>query len=346
VKLKNRHIIILLVLTALCRFSSYAQDVRATSGIDSTVIVIGNQTKVHLKVSYDAKGGMPKIQWPFIPDSLMAKVHVVSKSKIDTVIPDHANPTEQSQTQDLVITSFDSGYYAIPPFQFIVNGDTAHPVMTDAMMLQVRTLPVDTTKAFRDIKGPIQVKFPLIIILMYVGIGLAVLIILGLILYYILKNNKGKVIEPVEIKAPPIDPHIKALKALEELAMQKLWQEGKIKEYYSGISEIMRTYLDDKTRLGALEMTTDEIMYALRRRNEFSEELKNQLRQILVLSDLVKFAKEQPIEHEHQSTLSNAVDFINKSIRVEEPIIQRQTPVTVPPTPVAPPPAPENPPTV
>ena len=67
---------------------------------------------------------------------IASKVHVVSKSKIDTVIP-IVRPTQQAQVQELTITAFDSGYYAIPPFQFVVNGDTAHPLMTEALMLQV-----------------------------------------------------------------------------------------------------------------------------------------------------------------------------------------------------------------
>ncbi len=310
----------------------FAQEVHVTAGIDSTVIVIGNQTHLHIKVSYDAKNGVPKIQWPFISDSLVSKVHVVSKSKIDTVIPDRSNPSRQSQTQDLVITSFDSGYYAIPPFQFVVNGDTAHPVMSDALLMQVRTFPVDTAKGFRDIKGPIQVKYPIILIITYVIIGWAVLTLLVLLFYYLFK--KKKTTEVVEIKAPPIDPHIKAIKALEDLAMKKLWQEGKIKEYYSGISDILRVYLDDRYNLGALEMTTDEIVYALRR-VDLNELLKTKLRQMLVLSDLVKFAKEQPLPYEHESIMVSAIDFINQSTVTPKPE-EKVSPE------VAPAPQPEN----
>ncbi|MGP8214619.1 MAG: hypothetical protein ACLQQ4_03550 [Bacteroidia bacterium] len=313
---------------------SFAQDVKVTAGIDSTVILIGNQTHLHLKVTYDAKNSVPKIQWPVIADSLIAKVHVVSKSKIDTLIPDHANPTVQVQTQDLVITSFDSGYYAIPPFQFVVNGDTAHPVLSDALLMQVRTLPVDTAKGFRDIKGPIQVKFPLIIILMYVGIALVLVALGAWLTYYFIKKRKKKpaLVAP---KAPPVDPHVKALKALEELALENLWQAGKVKEYYSGISDILRVYLDDRYSLGALEMTTDEIMYALRR-IDLGDALKTKLRQILMLSDLVKFAKEQPLPHEHESAMNGAIDFINESTHRLEPVADNKQETVTPPQPQTP----------
>jgi hypothetical protein len=337
-KMRNVYRFFIASLLTFCSFTTFAQEVHVTAGMDSTVILIGNQTHLHIKVSYDAKNAVPKIQWPLISDSLVSKVHVVSKSKIDTVIPDHSNPTVQSQTEDLVITSFDSGYYAIPPFQFIINGDTAHPVMNEPLMLQVRTIPVDTAKGFRDIKGPIQVKFPLIIILMYVGIGVVILAILAYLIYYLIKKNQKKP-EVVIPKAPPVEPHIKALRALEELALKKLWQEGKIKEYYSGISDILRIYLDDKFGLGALEMTTDEIMYALRR-VALNELLKMKLNQILVLSDLVKFAKEQPLPSEHESMLNTAIDFINQSTVKPEPFAEKPQEIVVPPV------QPDNNPTV
>ena len=319
--LKVHKVILIFCFMSFINFSlCSAQDVKVSAGLDSTSILIGSQTHLHLKISYDAKAAVPKIQWPLIIDSLAPKVHVVSKSKIDTVIHDPANPTMQSQTQDLVITSFDSGYYAIPPFQFVVNGDTAHPLQTDALLMQVRTVPVDTAKGFRDIKGPIQVKFPFIIILEYAAIGVVILAIIAFLIYYFLKNSKKKP-APIVPKAPPVAPHIKALKALKELALKKLWQEGKIKEYYSGISDILRVYLDDRYNLGALEMTTDEIMYALRR-IDLDGVLKNKLKQILVLSDLVKFAKEQPLPTENESIMGSAIDFINESTRSPEAVVE------------------------
>lgn len=304
-KMRLKHILLVLAFFS-GSISSFAQNINATAGIDSTVILIGNQAHIRIRFNCD-KSASPKITWPVITDSLVSKVKVVSKSKIDST----STPTQKAFTQELTITSFDSGYYAIPPFQFIVNGDTTHPVLTDALMLQVRTIPVDTTKAFRDIKGPIQVKFPLIVILEYIGIALAILAVIGLIIYFIIKNRKKEA--PVfEAPIPVIDPDIKALAALDELVAKKLWQEGKIKEYYSGISDILRIYLDDRFNMGALEMTTDEIMYTLRRVN-LENSSKIQLNQILMLSDLVKFAKEQPLPAEHESTMNNAIEFVKQS---------------------------------
>jgi hypothetical protein len=91
-----------------------------------------------------------------------------------------------------------------------------------------------------------------------------------------------------------------------------MWQEGKIKDYHSGISDILRVYIEERYSINAPEMTTDEIMYAMRR-TVVPENLKEKLRQILVLADLVKFAKENPVPHEHETSINYAIDFVKDS---------------------------------
>ncbi len=310
----------------------YAQQADVTSRLDSTSILIGNQAHIRLAATYDSKYGIPKIQWPTLKDTLVPKIEIISKSKISTIIPDSSRPAIQQQIQDITISCFDSGYYAISPFQFIVNGDTAHPLLTQSMMLQVLTVPVDTSKAFKDIKAPIQVPFTILEILPYLGLGALALAIIGVILYYVIRRLRKQ--KPVIIEEPKeiIPPHIKALQELEKLALQKLWQEGKIKEYYTGITDILRTYIQERYGVGAPEMTTDEIMLALKRK-DINEMMKGKLRDILVLADLVKFAKEHPIPSEHEYCFSSSIDFINETkeqapeaSRLTQP--EQQNPVT------------------
>ena len=311
-KIRIIHIIYFFALVLLTGFTLHAQQVQVSSRIDSTSILIGNQTNLRLTVAFDVKNGIPKIQWPQIADSLVSKVEVISKSKITTVIPDSSHPTIQQQIQDITISSFDSGYYAIPPFKFIINGDTGNPQLTQAMMLQVNTVRVDTTKAFKDIKAPLQAPFTWLEALPYVGYGLLALLVIGGIVYYLRRRYKKQ--NPVIVEEPKeiIPPHIKALQGLEKLALQKLWQEGKIKDYYTGITDILRIYLDERYAIGALEMTTDEIMLALKRK-DMSDSMKQKLRGILVLSDLVKFAKENPLPTDHEFCFNSSVDFVNET---------------------------------
>jgi hypothetical protein len=321
------HIIYLLVVLLYSGMGLRAQQVQVNGRIDSSSILIGNQAHIHLIVAYDAKNGVPKIQWPQISDSIVSKIEVISKSKINSVTPDSMHPSVQQQTQDITISGFDSGYYAIPPFRFIVNGDTANPLLTEALMLQVMTVHVDTTKAFKDIKAPLQAPFTFLEVLPYIGYALLALLVFGALIYFIRNSLKKK--KPVVIEQPKvfIPPHIKALEALEKLGLQKLWQEGKIKDYYTGITDILRVYLEERYDVGALEMTTAEIMFALKRK-DLSESMKTKLREILVLADLVKFAKENPLPNEHELCLSDSIDFINETAERKE-----ETPVETPPAP-------------
>lgn len=295
-----------------------AQQVQVSARIDSTSILIGNQTVLRLTAAYDAKNGIPKVQWPQIGDSLISKVEVINKSKVATVIPDSTRPSIQQLVENVTISCFDSGYYAIPPFKFIINGDTANPQMTEAMMLQVFTVRVDTSKAFKDIKAPIQAPFSILEILPYIIIGLIALIIMGWLMYYFNKKSKKNKTVVVEQPKVIIPPHVKALQELEKLALKKLWQEGKVKEYYTGITDILRAYLEERYSINALEMTTDEIMLSLKKR-AMSDEVKQKLNEILVLSDLVKFAKENPLPADHEFCFSASVEFINETAEMQAP---------------------------
>ncbi len=309
-KAKIVYIYYLIAFLIIQGIASQAQ-VQVSARIDSTSILIGSQTHLHLTAAYDLKNGQPNIQFPQIGDSLVSKIEVISKSKITTV-RDSAHPNIQQQTEDLVITCFDSGYYAIPPFQFVVNGDTSNPQSTEAMMLEVNTVHVDTTKGFKDIKGPIQVPFNFLELLPYIGWGLLALLVISGLIYLILRLTRKEKTVVVEQPKVIIPPHVKALQELESLALKKLWQEGKIKEYYTGITDILRIYLDERYGIGALEMTSDEIMAALKRK-DINEAMKAKLRDILVLADLVKFAKENPLPTDHEYCFNASVDFVKET---------------------------------
>jgi hypothetical protein len=315
---KIKYGLALVSLCALFRVACMGQQVMVSAHLDSSNIRIGEQVHLHIIAAYDAQKGLIKIQWPAINDSLISKVKVVSKSKIDTIITDSTHPSRQEQRQDILITSFDSGYYAIPPFTFIVNGDTANPQQTEPVMLQVHTVSVDTTKGIKDIKAPYTAPWSIYEILPWIGIGAAALLVIVLIIYFVVKQMKKKKPEPI-VYIPPVDPHVKALNALEELKLKKLWQEGKIKEYHSTLTDILRIYIDDRFRINAPEMITSEIVQAMRR-IDISAELKMKLQQTLILSDLVKFAKEQPLPHENENSLTNAIEFVKGTIPEAQPV--------------------------
>ncbi|HVA98782.1 MAG TPA: hypothetical protein VNG53_07805 [Bacteroidia bacterium] len=312
----------LIICCAFIFSAAMAQNVTVSAKLDSNVIKIGEQTQLQLSVKYRLDKGKVKILFPQLADTIVGKVQIVSKSKIDTIIPDSSDPYGFIQKQILTITSFDSGYYAIPPFKFVINGDTSNIQQTDAMLLQVQTVPVDTTKAIKDIKAPMNVPFSIKEVIPYILWGLGALAIIILIVLLTKRFLKKKPVV-IEKPKPKIPPHIIAFEKLQKIRAEKIWQQGNLKLYYSSISDTIREYIDNRFDVNAQEQTTDEIVYNLRNNVEITSSDKIKLKQLLRLADLVKFAKEQPIENENEQSINQAVEFVQATIFVEKPMDEK-----------------------
>ena len=308
-----------LLLSCFLLLSSrlFSQDVQAFVMLDTSKIRIGEQTKIDLYISYNvANKKKLEIQWPRISDTLRKEVEVVNVSKIDTTIPDKNRPNEIQQHQSITITSIDSGFWAISPFVFIVNNDTGKPVETQPLLLEVYTIPVDTAEAsIKDIKAPFDEAFDWKEYLPMIYGGLAALIVMTIIIFLIAKFFKKKpaIIVPPKPQEPP---HITALQNLENIRNQKLWQEGKFKEYHTLISDTLRMYIEGRYGIAAMELTSDEI-FKVMKSQVIDPASMEKLRQILVLADYVKFAKVVPIDVENELSINSAFDFVNGTKREE-----------------------------
>jgi hypothetical protein len=316
---KYRTSLILSCILSFCSFLSVAQDIKATAKLDSNSIRIGEQVKMHLNIQYRVdKGKHVKINFPEIADTLRKEIDVVNQSKIDTIISKE-DPFLFTQSKTLVLTSFDSGYWAIPPFKFSVNGDT-QKILTDPLLLQVNTIAVDTTQAIRDIKAPYEETYSWMDWLkdnMYIVYGGLVVVLLILIIIFLIRKYRKVPVPMIAVEAPVIPAHIIAFDKLEKLKLEKLWPEGKLKLYHSTLTDILREYIENRFKIQALEQTTDEILFGFRN-VAVDNESKAKLKQVLILADLVKFAKEQPLPNENELSMSNVYDFINGTKREEE----------------------------
>ena len=312
--------IVLFVAFVFLGSSSFAQ-VKATAKLDSSEIQIGQQVNLLLSIQYRVDGGKRiQVQWPEIADTIRKEVEVVSQGKIDTVV-DKNDPYLFTQTKSISITSFDSGYWAIPPFKFLA-GDT-NGVFTDPLLLQVNTITVDTTMAIKDIKAPYEESYSWLdwlkdhmLYFWSALIALLVVLIVFMIFAYTRKVKPPMVI----VEVPKIPAHIIAYEKLEKLKEEKLWQEGKLKLYHSQLTDIIREYIENRFKIQAQELTTDEILFGFRN-IAIDEESKSKLKQVLLIADLVKFAKEQPLPNENEMSMTNSYDFINGTKREEEEIV-------------------------
>jgi hypothetical protein len=318
----KKYILFLFVVIASLAVKS---QVEVHAVLDSSKIRIGEQTKLDIYLSYDANAQKNlDIVWPLIEDTLKKGLEVVSATQIDTTIPDKTKPNIIRQHIQLIVTSFDSGAYYIAPFKFVLNKDTTNPLLTEALLLEVNTVPTDTsiTKT-KDIKAPYDEPFDWKWYINYVYIGLAILAFIIILIIVVRKLNKRKPIEVI-IEKPRIPAHITALASLEKIKEEAVWKDNKVKEYYSSITDTVRLYIEERFNINALELTSEEII-KLFRTQVVDSESKLKLSQILTLSDFVKFAKQIPIEAEHTLTLNNAFDFVKGTLREEEPQAQATT---------------------
>jgi hypothetical protein len=310
----NKLLYILVFL--LGSYNLSAQEIEVSAKLDKPSILIGEEIKIDLSISYRVDNGEVSVQFPILNDTIIERIEVLFFSKIDTLIPNKEDAFLFEQKQQISVTSYDSGYYQIPPFIFIVNNDT---FKTEPLLIDVQNMEVDTSKAIFDIKTPLEEPYNMVDWLKdnwkWIAGTLALLILILLLIIYLTKKKPAEIIKVVE---PIIPPHIIAIQRLENLNNQKLWQDGKVKQYHSEISEIIRQYIEKRYQVNALEETTSEIMHGLRLHG-IDSLLMTKLNQTFVLADLVKFAKEKPIASENEMSINNAIEFVNNTKIIEQP---------------------------
>ena len=293
----------LLALMLLVGATLSAQQIQVSAKLDSTAIYIGEQTKLHLQAIV-ADG--VDVAFPTILDTLVSGVEVLEVSPIDTTTLEGGL---KEFSQSVLITSFDSALVLLPPFDFVVAGDT---VETNELGLKVVTLDVDVeSKEIFDIKPIVEPEF---VLMDYANYFYIILLILALLAagYYGYKRWKlRKMIDEGAFSPEPLLPAAdEARLSLAELKDQQLWQRGMEKEYYTRLTDILRNYLHRRYGLYAMEMTSGEIIVAIKGLDVEKDLVKN-LKGIFDLSDLVKFAKYRPVPEENEQCMYLGGSFVD-----------------------------------
>jgi len=123
-----------------------------------------------------------------------------------------------------------------------------------------------------------------------------------------MKKRKRKPTEVVK-KVIVRPAHEIAIEALKKIQEQKLWQQGFYKEYHSGVADTIRSYIEHRFSITAMEMPSDDTLSHFRN-NLVSPEAFEKLRYLLQSADMVKFAKGIPVGSENELSMQNAFDFI------------------------------------
>jgi len=295
-----RKLFFAIVLTGMCS-AICGQGYVATSQLDTNVMLIGDQVKLTLKI----KGESGKhVVFPYFCDTCISGFEILERSNIDTANVDG----KVELIQSLTLTTFDEGNYVFPSIPFY-SSDSVLLAQTQEIYLQVNTMEVDTLLPIKDIKDPLSVPITWKEILFYGGISLGVAVALaGFILLIIYLTRKKTPIQLIKEK-PRIPAHILALEALNNLWQKKLCAAGRTKEHYSELSDIVRTYIENRWEVSAMEMVSSEIIHALGDCEIPLAQMKK-LESMLYMADMVKFAKAHPLPDENSLHHQNMVEFV------------------------------------
>lgn len=298
--------ILLLLIAVFFSVTAPAQqtksEAKAVVKADTLRRQIGQQVVLTINVQApDTK----RISWPVISDTL-GNIEIIRRSPVDTSRGSQKN--WKSYSQKLTVTSFDTGYIVFPKIPFRTgSGKDTTLIFSDSVLLQYTSVPVDTTKAFKDIKGIMAAPLTVGEMAPWI-LGVMILGAIAIIIYTIYLRRKSK--KPLILfkPKPELPAHILAIEALNHLKDEALWKRGRFKEYYTGLTDILRNYFERRYGVMAQEMTSDEILEALKSHTNGS--LLNKLKNLFYTADLVKFAKGIPESYENEVNLDIAYDFV------------------------------------
>ena len=275
--------------------------------IDTTNIRIGEQFNLKISVG--------EIQNVILPKLELKGLEVIDSTKIDTI--------KNSLIRRYILTGFDSGSFYIPQQQIFVKNQA---FLTDSLLVNVATIAIDTTKVKKfPIKSIKSEPYTFDDFRIYIYLLIAALAIISFWIYWFVVRKQKENEEEATYKAMP--PYEEAIYRLNELDEKLLWQNNKIKEYYSELTEIIRGYIERELKVPALENTTDEVLDILKdfkdsETIQTSKETLKKLKELLCEADLVKFAKSKPLANEIEEDRKDAEEIISNL--TPKPIIVKE----------------------
>ena len=294
-----------LIFTAfiLCGCIARAQDVRVSLALDSTDILIGNWMPARLTIT------APKQYRVIIPKQSNDFAHAEIVAGEPESIEDQGGV--RRITKSYTLTSFDTGDVAVSAtVRYVKPGDTTtYTAVSPSVTVTVRTVRIDTTKSFRDIKDVLHVPLTIWDYLLYLAIALGIAAA-GYVGYRWYRRRPAPVVE--ETPDPEVPADEIALGKLRELEGKRLWEQGDHKGYQSELTGIVREYIERGFHVPALEQITPEIISGIALLG-FDPDAIVKLEQALRIADMTKFAKYIPGPPEHQIGLRIVYEFIERT---------------------------------
>lgn len=312
--LKTKKHIFLLAAAVLCSMHLIAAPAKVDIkvSLDSAYILMGKQTPLHVEVlgDIDETGGI------ITPDTLWREVEIASVG--EPVVTDLGNGRKQL-LQDIMLQAFDSGLYTLPPVLFLQNGEVAQ---SNRPALKVVPVDVDSLATINDyapVQNPPRHFFDFLPDWMTdygLWILLGLIVLAAALFVYLAYIRKGRI--PLVPAKKPVPPYELAIKQLDALKAAQLCERGEEKEFYTRLTDILRTYLDSRFGINAMEMTSTQILHALNS-NEETKLPRKYMSAILETADFVKFAKVRPLPDDNVAAFKSALQFVEDT-KPAEPV--------------------------
>lgn len=302
----------LILLLTIISIQLLGQTVNLRAVLDTNVIGFADQTVLRLQVQSKMN---TEIFFPEIKDTISDEVEIVEDLGIDTV-----SITPFVIEKSYLITSFEDSIRNIRSLLVIVNRDS---LWTNKLKILVVPLDVDSTLIASldttqvipifDIKQPFDAPFTFQEFWLRFGkwilLGLGILLVIGIIIWIINRKLKNK---PIVILEKPKEPaHIIAFRRLNELKKDEVFHQDNTKEYYSELTDIVRTYIEQRFRISALENTSTELLKSFDHTKLITNEQFDLLRLLLNTADMAKFAKYKPLQNTNEDNFDLAYKFVD-----------------------------------
>ena len=313
---RNLYTLLLAVIIMGWTLTAQAQSVRLSASWDTngtplgqhTTITLGDQLDLVLSVNAPK---MPTVAFP-VAEELSRNDMIVLSQRIDTLQETNGYTLRQHST----VTSFEVGDHGIGAItiQVGMNGPLLPMICPDSLTLTVLDVPdVDTTKTeIKDIAGIMKEPYTFWEIFRWFLLALIVAALVWATIFVVGKLKKHEPIIAIP-QAPPTPPDNQALDELEQLRTKGLWQSGRVKEYHTELTDIIRQYMSGQFGIDSTEMTSDQTLDSFRESPYYKAENYEQLLQMLHTADMVKFAKAEPQPYEHDQSMTNAKLFVEET---------------------------------
>ena len=271
----------LFLIASLSIAAERSEPVQATARVLKPQVKIGDEIRLLITVEHPRK-------FSITPLSEKIDVSPFEVKKMDPPVRKGSNRVQE--IYGFTLTVFELGDLKIPSVPVSYQNESNRPgeVRTDAVPVKIVSVGKKLTDKddVRPIKGPVSLGLLRFRTVLF-GILAAILCV-----FLIIKVTRRWLRRQKELESRK-PPHVRARLELERLKSQGLLEDKKVKEYYSGLSDILRNYMERAMKLEALERTTFEVLQEMKEKNHGSS-LVEKIKHVLEETDLVKFAKNTP----------------------------------------------------